>query len=179
MALTPQLSDQLEKAFGGLVAAGKQATAAFDRFAAAIVPFGAAAALELELREWRKLAMLQQHLPEMKPEPTATTWVYKTKEGELKPIDVVDMPDDHLWRWVRYFRRKYRQEGFSGSNAVLDSIIQSDMVTGPAIYAEAVKRGLSIGYVALEPASAPQVTTTTTEEHFEDGYRRITLEDED
>lgn len=105
------------------------------------------------------------------PEPDAETWVARDKDtGEARPILVSDMADSHLWRWVRYFRRKWRTNGFQGTNEQLDLAIQAAMITAPAIYARAKERGVlnvtvqpmdvdvegnSIDQKTDEPASVP------------------------
>lgn len=74
--------------------------------------------------------------------PTATAWVSKDKDGQMVLIDVVNMENAHLWRWIRYFRRKWRDSGFKGNDAQLDAAIKAHIVTAPMIYAEAAKRGV-------------------------------------
>lgn len=74
-------------------------------------------------------------------EPDPHSWV-TTKDGQKVKIRVVDMTDAHLWRWIRYFRKKYRGEGFEGEDGVLDEVIRQSIVTAPAIYAEAKRRGV-------------------------------------
>lgn len=110
-----------------------------------------------------------------RPEPNATTWVMRDKEGQMVPIKVTDMTNDHLYRWVHYFRRKYRDQGFNGPDGALDTAIQRTMVTAPAIYAEANKRGVLYTAPPPEPPDArsgptPEVTP---------GRRRIQLEEDD
>jgi hypothetical protein len=80
--------------------------------------------------------------------PDATTWVMRTPEGELQAVKVTAMTASHLRRWILYFRKKYRDEGrvFEGaSTAILDALIQDEMITAPAIYAEAFGRGVYLG----------------------------------
>lgn len=74
------------------------------------------------------------------PRSTATTWVMRTPEGDMVPIKVTDMTDQHIWRWIRLFRRKWRERGFTGTDEELDKAIQRSIITAPAIYAEAINR---------------------------------------
>lgn len=85
-------------------------------------------------------------------EPTATTWIAKKPDGTREAIKVTDMTDQHLWRWVQYFRRKWRDQGTPGTDAQLDAQICSAIITAPAIYAEAKKRGL-VGLFQVSPTS--------------------------
>jgi hypothetical protein len=88
--------------------------------------------------------------------PNATTWVSKDKDGKYVAIKVSDMEDSHLWRWIRYFRRKWRDGGFNGDDEVLDTIIQLSMPTAPAIYARAKERGvISLPDPPKEPPGSP------------------------
>lgn len=127
--------------------------------------------------------------------PTATTWVFRKPDGSMQRIRVVDMEDQHLWRWIRYFRRKWRESGFKGSDAVLDAIIKTQMVTAPAIYQEAKKRGvinLPDPPIPISPAQAvaaaaklvqhkgpvEQQRSLELDAPPEPGSRLITLEDD-
>lgn len=76
------------------------------------------------------------------PAPTATVWVSKEQTGEWRAVRVVDMDTMHLQRWIAYFRKKYRESGASGTDAEVDALIRKGMVTAPAIFAEAKKRGV-------------------------------------
>lgn len=116
----------------------------------------------------------QQYLPQMDLTPDATTWVARDKEGNKHRVKVAEMEDTHLWRWIRYFRRKYRDGGFAGTDDQLDTLIQMDMVTGPAIYAEAMRRGVIKG---VKVVGQPEASVVEQEE-LPPGTRRITLEDE-
>lgn len=97
----------------------------------------------------------------------------RDQNGEMAPIKVVDMTDPHLFRWIRYFRKKWRDEGFQGSDAKLDAIIKAQMVTAPAIYAEAIKRG-----VFNAPPSDPVTEKKASTDDVLPGKRRITLEED-
>jgi hypothetical protein len=92
---------------------------------------------------------------------TATVWVSRGADGTPRAIPVREMEDSHLWRWIRYFRRKFRNEGFEGSDDRLDRMIQDAFVTGPAIYREAAKRGLTIALSVRPgfPVDSPDVAT--------------------
>jgi hypothetical protein len=109
-------------------------------------------------------------------EATATTWVARDQDGQMVSMKVVDMTDAHLFRWIRYFRKKWRDEGFLGPNADIDALIATAIVTGPAIFAEAVKRGIYTmptvpgGPVTL-PTAVPDVPVVA-------GARRITLDED-
>ena len=105
----------------------------------------------------------------------ATTWLSKDENGVLRAVKVVDMEDSHVCRWIRYFRKKYRSEFMpTGDDARIDMLIQRSIVTAPAIYAEAQRRGL-LSVVA-------EVATTTSEPKTTGpaglGVRRINLNDE-
>jgi hypothetical protein len=73
--------------------------------------------------------------------PTADTWLARGPDGKLEPIKVVDMTDEHLVRWVRYFRQKFIDRGAVNNDFADAGIIQS-MVTAPAIYDEIGRRNL-------------------------------------
>jgi len=134
-----------------------------------------------------------------KLEPDAFHWVSKDKDGQLTRIRVADMEAMHLRRWILYFRRKYIDEGFSGSTAELDMVIQRGIVTAHAIYRQAHLCGVLHGLTLSPPpvivtappplrtiavlaspvvASLPQASVTTTEIPEGLGHRRIELEDE-
>jgi hypothetical protein len=103
-----------------------------------------------------------------KRQPDAETWLMKDAEGVLQPVRVVDMASTHLYHWIRHFRKKYRDlvpEIANKPDSVVDTLIQVEMVTAPAIYAEATKRGL----LAQEKSTAHAPR--------EQGSRRIELED--
>jgi hypothetical protein len=125
--------------------------------------------------------MPQQFLPGLQSD--ATTWVMRDREGQMRRVRVVDMTDQHLWRWIRYFRRKYRQErGFVGSDDHLDAVIKADIITAPAIYAEAYKRNVISG---LAPPAPSVIISTQTpgvaappQVEAEPGKRKITLDEE-
>jgi hypothetical protein len=110
-------------------------------------------------------------------EATATTWVAKDQDGQMVSIKVIDMTDAHLFRWIRYFRKKWRDEGFAGSNADLDALIANAIVTGPAIFAEAVKRGI---YTAptVPGESVTVAVTMVPDVPAVAGARRITLDED-
>lgn len=111
----------------------------------------------------------------MTAKPTATTWVMRDPDGQMVPIKVTDMTDQHLFRWIRYFRKKWRDGGYQGSDAALDGIIKREMVTAPAIYVEASKRG-----VFKPPLPDPVMDERGTKPaDATPGARRITLEDDE
>lgn len=173
-------------------------TAAFTEFGKALSGLAASAAKTADA--------FQAFLPTMAPQATTTVWVQRTKEGELKAIPVVEMDTDHIWRWVQFFRRRYRENGFTGNNATLDALIQADMITGPAIYAEAVKRGIASklgidpdNVVSIDDGTVHDVVITPQLAQFrgtrvpelrkprkpkppdprdEEGYRMINIEDD-
>lgn len=117
--------------------------------------------------------------------PTADTWVAKNDEGELVAIKVTDMTDGHLRRWIRYFREKVRKENPTQPipNSQIDVWLKANMVTAPAIYAEAQKRGIDIADLATavaidsvpktEPRAGPAPMTKEQR-----AARLITLEDD-
>jgi hypothetical protein len=74
-------------------------------------------------------------------------------------VKVVDMEDSHIFRWVQYFRRKYRNEGLVGTDDQIDAGIRMRIVTAPAIYAEALRRGMAgpLGLNALHVLGAQPV----------------------
>jgi hypothetical protein len=81
--------------------------------------------------------------------PTATTWVMKDPDAEtgMRQIRVEDMSDTHVWSWIKYFRKKWREKVVDGTapyakltEAAIDAHIRASMITAPAIYAEAKKR---------------------------------------
>jgi len=116
----------------------------------------------------------------MKLKSDATTWVMRDQNGQMARIKVVDMSDAHLFRWIRYFRKKYRDEGFQGDDATLDATIRVSIVTAPAIFAEATKRGVYLppvkpATVASAAVAAPQPEVLPAPP----GKRLITLEDEE
>ncbi|MDO8795381.1 MAG: hypothetical protein Q7J25_12250 [Vicinamibacterales bacterium] len=93
------------------------------------------------------------------PNPTVDTWVSKDPDGRPRLVKVVDMEDSHLLRWIQYFRRKFRNGGKQGSDAQIDLFIRQSIVTAPAIYAEAKKRGVIIDYVVgVDWGKGPSVT---------------------
>lgn len=115
--------------------------------------------------------------------PTATTWVSRNAHGQLSAIAVADMSDAHIWRWIRFFRKKFRDNGIGGRDAVVDAAIKESMVTAPAIYAEADRRGLMEllqvrpGHIVETPdPPPPQVKSQPVAAH---GSRRITLDEEE
>lgn len=83
-----------------------------------------------------------------RPRPTADIWVQKNDAGVLVPIDVAQMTDAHLVRWLRYFRAKAKQELVEGGAkvaltlAVLDTFLKGRLVTAPRIYEHLHARGL-------------------------------------
>jgi hypothetical protein len=111
----------------------------------------------------------------------------KGPDGEMQAIKVADMTDAHLFRWIRYFRKKWRDEGRTGSDADLDVLIRVSIVTAPAIYAEAAKRGVyaippvptaspfpePVAPVPVVPAPAGRTVTALVP-----GARRIDLNEE-
>jgi hypothetical protein len=116
-------------------------------------------------------------------EPTATTWVTRDKTGEMKAVPITEMTDAHLFRWIRYFRKKHRDEGFKGSDAALDQHIRIMLAPAAAgIFAEAFKRGV---YKAPppDPASTNGDVRFAGERPKEPtvvpGVRRIDLDEED
>lgn len=129
---------------------------------------------------------------------TADTWVTTDRETNThRAVRVVDMEDSHLWRWINYFRRKYqsRHRDFATDTRKLDDFIMRTFVTGPAIYAEAARRGLPVTYESppqrvavtwatderLQATAKTGETTTATVRKIPraDGRRRIDLEDGD
>jgi len=90
------------------------------------------------------------------PQADATTWVMQDTDGVKKSVKVTHMSDEHLFRWIRYFRKKWRDNGHVGSDAQLDAAIRGAIVTAPAIFAEAAKRG-----VYVPPSAAPVVPPPT------------------
>ena len=143
--------------FDSLGANASMAASAIQNFGQAIAAFGG------------------QSMAPLKPEPTATVWVAKDKwsPGGLKAIPVVKMTDGHLWLWIKYCRKKFRAQGFSGSDEALDDTIMAAMVTAPAIYREAAKRGV----LGLEKIPAKGVITSTEPVTAAPGKRKIRLED--
>ena len=123
--------------------------------------------------------------------PTETMWVMRGQNGLMEEIAVTAMTDHHIYRWIRYFRRKLRDEGWRGethTDADLDIIIKATMVTAPAIYAEAEKRGMFPGSMlhakvpGMFPGSTPMPPTTSKTRQTEEvplGTRRITLDEDD
>lgn len=106
----------------------------------------------------------------------ATTWVMRDPEGQLQRIKVVDMTDQHLFRWIQLFRRKYREQWFplvTVPDDVVDARIQRGVVTAPAIYAEAAKRGVVVTALLplTDPPPKPVVVPTQ-------GQRRIDLNED-
>lgn len=111
--------------------------------------------------------------------PTLTTWVTKDVYGQPRRIPVSEMTDSHLWRWVRFFRKKFRDERrFRGSDADLDAMIQSEIITAPAIYREAKKRGVIdvLGVKAEYVVESPDPVLQKESKPL--GHRRIDLEDD-
>lgn len=80
----------------------------------------------------------------------------KDQDGVPRFVRVVDMTDTHIWRWVRYFRRKWRDKGFALSDERLDQAIRDSIVTAPAIYAEAFKRKVVPGLADPTPKLPPK-----------------------
>lgn len=120
-------------------------------------------------------------------EPDATTWVMKDQDGVMRRVRVVDMTDQHLWRWIRYFRRKWRDtRSFAGSDAALDQLIQSEIITAPAIYAEANKRNVISGLAPVilstqKPPSKPLGKMKHPKKSLVEavpGARKITLDED-
>jgi hypothetical protein len=110
-------------------------------------------------------------------QPNATTWVMKNPEGLLVAIRVIDMTDQHLWRWLQYFRRKFREErGFVGTETQLDAAIQAAIVTAPAIYAEATKRHLLPGIPVTDTSKSATIKKAVVEPTL--GSRRINLDED-
>lgn len=97
-------------------------------------------------------------VPRLKPD--ATTWVMRTSEGDMARVRVKDMTDQHIQRWILYFRRRLRERGYSGSDSDLDELIRKTIVTAPMIYAEAQKRGVMV-LVTGPVASQPPVQVNT------------------
>lgn len=130
-------------------------------------------------------------LDELPMKPTADTWVMKDSTGKYVRIKVSEMTDPHVWRWIRYFRRKYREAGFSGSNDVLDAYLRAHIVTAPAIFAAARTRGIL--YLDSPPKPNPPpappkylgnpvVLATSKPATMSDpapGVRRISLNEDD
>lgn len=114
----------------------------------------------------------------MPPKPNATTWVMRDQEGQMVPIKVTDMSDAHLYRWVQYFRRKYRETPGHANlpDLVIDSNLRVTMVTAPAIYTEIAKRGIPLGV----PLDSDQATTSTptSKPVPQPGVRRIDLDED-
>ncbi len=118
--------------------------------------------------------------------PTADTWVSRSRDQRMVAVRVEDMEPAHLFRWINYFRNKYRANILGASNDALDAVILKTMVTAPAIYARAVSMGLiprpGGEASALLPPTEQRVTVT-----FEAGNkpvplagrRKMTFEDED
>jgi len=109
------------------------------------------------------------------PRADATTWVAKNEDGAMVAVKVVDMASDHLYRWVRYFRKKFRDEGFEGTDEQLDAVIKTRMVTAPAIFAEVEKRGIWLGKpgthtvtVPFPPPDAADTPSILTTQAFDD-----------
>jgi len=119
-----------------------------------------------------------------KPVPTKTTWVMRDPEGQMQAIAVADMTDQHLFRWIRYFRQKYRGEGVAGvdaTDAQVDKAIQATITTAPAIYVEAEKRGVYVPPPTLPLEPDPKVTKPgrPVPPDAPRGYRKITLGDDE
>ena len=111
--------------------------------------------------------------------PTVDTWVSRNKDGQMEPVKVTAMTDGHLVRWIQYFRKKWRDSGFSGTNAQLDAAIQADIITAPAIYAEAVRRGIfKPAQDGGAPPPAPTTVVAPAERPATLGIRRIDLKDD-
>lgn len=140
-----QIGASLATAFAGMGAAAAKAADAFKGFGEALG--------QLELPE----------LPKARMKPDATTWVMKDQNGQMVRVKVTEMTDAHLWRWIRYFRRKWRDSGFKGSDDLLDATIKNSIVTAPAIYAEAIKRGVFTASTPPAPSSAEHITTFLAE----------------
>ena len=120
-----------------------------------------------------------------KPVPTADTWVMRNPEGQMVAVKVVDMTDQHLFRWIRYFRQKYRADGAllpDATDAQVDRAIYLTMTTAPAIYKEAEKRGVYVPPPTSLPLTMvpdPKVTRPASAPDAPRGYRRITLSDDE
>jgi len=84
----------------------------------------------------------------MAQQPTKDTWlkqeVDSTGQPVLVPVKVVDMDDAHLVSWVQYFRRKVRRFDTQITTAQIDTVLCSTMPTATAIFAEVVKRHLTL-----------------------------------
>lgn len=80
------------------------------------------------------------------PKSTETTWVSRDPDGYPKVVKVVDMENSHIQRWIAYFRRKFREipgEPVMTDDQV-DAKIAQSIVTAPAIFEEAKRRGLYV-----------------------------------
>lgn len=122
------------------------------------------------------------------PKATVDTWVARDQDGTPRLVKVVDMEDGHILRWIQYFRRKWRNGGMLGTDAQIDAVIRTSIVTAPAIYAEAKKRGVLIDeyVVGVDLGSKPSVsvmhplplakTLTPSEPKPAPGTRLITMD---
>jgi len=106
----------------------------------------------------------------------ATTWVFRRGDGEMEAVKVTAMTDSHLFRWIRYFRKKWRDNGHTNvPDAQLDTLIKLAIVTAPAIYAEAVKRGV---YVVSPTVTVSLPSDPEASPALVPGARRIDLNEE-
>ena len=121
-----------------------------------------------------------ESMPMKKPklQSTATTWVAMNRYGQYEAVLVSAMSDAHLFRWIRYFRKKFRKEGCIGSDAVVDAVIRSSIITAPAIFAEAAKRGVYTPPQAAATSPSQRPAVQKAERSAVPGERRIELDED-
>ena len=76
------------------------------------------------------------------PQVTPDTWVMRNAVGDLKAIKVQEMSDSHLWRWIRYFRKKVHLQNPAWTDDVIDEFLRTTIVTADKIFKEARKRNI-------------------------------------
>lgn len=126
-----------------------------------------------------------------KLKPDATTWVARDQEGGMVAIKVADMESTHIVRWIRLFRQKMRERAGNADlmDHQLDRLLQISMVTAPAIFGEAKKRGLYAGSIAAyqgpmvmqsmqSPLPLPPPVAPVKPVEVKPGHRRIRLDDD-
>lgn len=110
----------------------------------------------------------------------------RSVDQRMVAVKVADMEPTHLFRWVRYFRNKYRASNLGATDDQLDALIMKLHVTAPAIYARAVRLGLIPrpgGEASDMLPTEPRATVTFEADEKKvvplAGRRKMTFDDED
>lgn len=126
-------------------------------------------------RRKKKVVIFHKKTPQL--QPTVDVWVSMEKDPKTgattkRAVRVVEMESSHIKRWIAYYRRKWRDNvpgAGDKTDAEIDGLIMGAIITAPAIYAEAKKRGVYYAYNA--PKAIIAAKTPKSKEELLEAYK--------